>query len=69
MSDRGKVRSTGSRNLPASSMADATWRRLDGPAAIAKVRAHVLGSAERYPTLGTSGFGLDWILDQLLGPS
>lgn len=65
-----------------ASMADATWRRLDDPAAIAKVRAHILDSAERYPTLSTSGFvdagwpddelfgfGLDRILDQLLGTS
>jgi AcrR family transcriptional regulator len=62
-----------------SSMADATWRRLEDPAAIAKVRAHILDSAERYPTLSSSGFveakwpddelfgfGLDRILDQLL---
>lgn len=65
-----------------ASMADATWRRLDDPAAIAKVRAHILDSAGRYPTLSTSGFvdagwpddelfgfGLDRILDQLVGPS
>ncbi|VVJ17534.1 Transcriptional regulator [Amycolatopsis camponoti] len=65
-----------------ASMADATWRRLDDPAAIAKVRAHILGSARRYPTLSTSGFvdagwpddelfgfGLDRILGQLVGPS
>ncbi|WP_033263534.1 TetR/AcrR family transcriptional regulator [Amycolatopsis vancoresmycina] len=62
-----------------AAMADATWRRLDDPAAIAKVRAHVLGSAERYPALSTSGFvdagwpddelfgdGLDRLLDRLL---
>ncbi|MET8999240.1 TetR/AcrR family transcriptional regulator [Amycolatopsis sp. NPDC004169] len=62
-----------------ASLADATWRRLDDPAAIAKVRAHILASAERYPTLSTSGFvdagwpddelfavGLDRVLDRLL---
>ncbi|RSM43799.1 TetR family transcriptional regulator [Amycolatopsis balhimycina DSM 5908] len=62
-----------------AAMADATWRRLDDPAAIAKVRAHILASAERYPTLSTSGFveagwsddelfvfGLDRVLDRLL---
>ncbi|MFG1645953.1 TetR/AcrR family transcriptional regulator [Amycolatopsis sp. NPDC049252] len=62
-----------------AAMADATWRRLDDPAAIAKVRAYILDSAERYPTLSTSGFvdagwpddelfvfGLDRVLDQLL---
>jgi AcrR family transcriptional regulator len=65
-----------------SSMADATWRRLEDPGAIAKVRAHILDSAERYPTLSSSGFveaewpddelfgfGLDRILDQLLAGS
>ncbi|GAB3904061.1 TetR/AcrR family transcriptional regulator C-terminal domain-containing protein [Kibdelosporangium lantanae] len=62
-----------------AAMADATWRRLDDPAAIAKVREHILASAERYPTLSTSGFvdagwsddelfvfGLDRVLDRLL---
>ncbi|MGW4058011.1 TetR/AcrR family transcriptional regulator [Amycolatopsis sp. NPDC004747] len=62
-----------------AAMADATWRRLDEPAAIAKVRAHILESAERYPALATSGFvdagwpddelfgfGLDRVLDRLL---
>ncbi|MEV8378836.1 TetR family transcriptional regulator [Kribbella sp. NPDC056861] len=63
-----------------SAMADATWQRIDDPAAIAKVRAHILDSADRYPTLSTSGFvdagwsdnelfalGLDRVLDQFLG--
>ncbi|MCR6483580.1 TetR/AcrR family transcriptional regulator C-terminal domain-containing protein [Amycolatopsis sp. OK19-0408] len=62
-----------------ASLADATWHRLDDPSAIAKVRAHILDSAERYPTLSTSGFvdagwpddelfvfGLDRVLDRLL---
>ncbi|MTD54263.1 TetR/AcrR family transcriptional regulator [Amycolatopsis pithecellobii] len=62
-----------------ASMADATWRRLDDPGAIAKVRAHILDAAELYPTLSTSGFvdaawsdddlfvlGLERVLDLLL---
>ncbi|MDT8913610.1 TetR/AcrR family transcriptional regulator [Amycolatopsis sp. PS_44_ISF1] len=62
-----------------ASMADATWRRLGDPDVIAKVRAHILGSAERYPALSTSGFtdarwsdddlfdtGLNHLLDQLI---
>ncbi|MFF1615574.1 TetR/AcrR family transcriptional regulator [Amycolatopsis sp. NPDC058278] len=70
------------RSRGSCSMADATWRRLDDPAAIAKVRAHILDSAERYPTLSTSGFvdagwsdaerfafGLDRVPDRLLTTS
>lgn len=62
-----------------AAMADATWRRLDDPAAIAKAREHILAAADRYPTLSTSGFvdagwsddelfvfGLDQVLDRLL---
>ncbi|MFD9739343.1 hypothetical protein [Umezawaea sp. NPDC059074] len=63
-------------------MADTAWRRLDDPTAIAEVRAHILDSADLYPTLSTSSFvdaawtdddlfalGLDQVLTQLLQPA
>ena len=37
-------------------MSDATWRRLDNPAVLDKVRAHLTDRAQLYPTLTTSGF-------------
>lgn len=62
-----------------AAMADATWRRLDNPAILAKARAHITGRRELYPTLSASGFvdsawsdddlfqfGLDRILDTLI---
>jgi AcrR family transcriptional regulator len=65
-----------------AAMADVAWRRLDDPAALARVRAHILDSADRYPTLSTSGFvdaawsddelfglGLDRVLEQFLPAS
>ena len=39
-----------------AAMNDATWRRLDDPAVLAKARAHITGLGELYPTLSTSGF-------------
>jgi AcrR family transcriptional regulator len=63
-----------------AAMSDTTWRRLD-PAVLPKVRAHITGRQESYPTLSTSGFldqespdddlfqlGLDRVLDTLTPP-
>ncbi len=62
-----------------AAMTDATWRRLDDPALVAKARAHIIGLGDLYPTLSTSGFidnewpddelfeaGLDRLLDTLV---
>jgi AcrR family transcriptional regulator len=62
-----------------AAMSAATWLRLDDPAVLDKVRAHITGRGELYPTLNVSGFvdrewsdddlfrlGLDRILDTLM---
>lgn len=62
-----------------AAMTDATWRRLDDPAVLARAQAHITGLAALYPTLNASGFvdrewtdddlfrvGLDRILDTLM---
>ena len=38
-----------------AAMSDATWRRMDDPAILAKAQAHITGLHELYPTLSTSG--------------
>jgi hypothetical protein len=65
-----------------AAMLDATWRRMDDPAVLAKARAHITGLGELYPALSTSGSadgdwrddelfeaGLDRVLDSLLPKS
>jgi hypothetical protein len=64
-----------------TAMADATWRKLDDPAVVAKAQAHVTGLRELYPTLSASNFvdrkwsdddlfrhGLERALDAALPP-
>ncbi len=54
-----------------AAMTDATWRRLDDPAVLAKARAHITSLEELYPTLSTSGFvdSARWSDDDLFGLS
>jgi AcrR family transcriptional regulator len=62
-----------------AAMNDATWRRMNDPAVLAKARDHITGLRELYPTLSTSGFvdgpwsdddrfslGLERILDTVI---
>jgi AcrR family transcriptional regulator len=49
-----------------AAMTDATWRRLDDPAVLARAQAHITGLAALYPTLNASGFvDREWTDDDL----